>query len=720
MSLSGGNERAVSQTIGYILLISVVITATGVTVMIGSEAIGGLQASNDVESAATTMQSVDSQLSSLTMVTDASTSSFEVPDSEGGYTTVERGGSLQINVSGGDQYCRASVPLGSIRYERQGRIVGYEAGGIWERSPGGGSAMTTPPDVTFRNGILGVSTVNLTGDVSTGENDVTLNETRSRASTVVIESALQDCQRVSTLNVSVNSSFHEAWGEYLAEETGGTLYDDTQTAESDTVRVVLDSDQLPRRANYEKNNVINMSESANYMDDVTIDSDSISVDKGTDNTYLVSVNSLARGPPDVDYVTPLSAGNVTNRTRAPIDVAFVIDESGSMGNGNKIGNAKDAAEVAVGTMNTSHIGDRASVIGYTSYSDQRFVGANERYFSSNSDEVNGTINSLHASGSTDIASGLNASIAALSTRERSRQAHVILLTDGENSPGGKCDEYGIYDNNDCRDFFDERTMNAARIADSKGYTVHTFAYGGGADDELLEDVADETGGTFHEAGTGDELEEVFASVVSDITQSEPYVVRTPLSTNFTTGDGQTNAPQIVGDTDSIASHSTGGETFLNVNDPTAPTLFSHSFAISGGEEAIINATTYTCDEWESTGQTEELTVGGETSAYPVARCTEIDATNESLPDDDITINENGDDASWLMTGEEINESLDPYVNNTNDQFALDSNQVVVTFDFPDSRVSPNHLSLVYEVGLSESEARAGEVVNVQVSEVDVE
>lgn len=721
------DDRGVSEVVGYILLVGLVLTATAIAVAMGAEAIGGLESENDATSARAILEDVDAELETVSRSSSAPTRTFDFSGTAGGHLQVQSGGWLNVSLmSATDRRCSTETRLGTIRFEEDSRIVAYEAGGTWERSPGGGSAMLTQPDIAFRDGTLDVDLVNISGVINQGDTEARFNQTATRERNLDHQNDLGACDSIDHVNITIKSSFHQAWGEYLQEQTGGDL--NATESDEEVVQVQLDSGELPRRVDMYNNSVVNLNDSRSgvdidYMEDVSFGSDprNLTVDKDAGNSYLVSVTALSDRPPQIGDVQTLQAANVSNRTRGPVDVSFVIDESGSMG-GSKIQNAREAAKIAVGTMNTTFIGDRAGIVGYEAYPEYEFIddSGEKVYFSSDNDSANSTIDGLSAGGSTDISAALNASLASLSYREDRRDAHIILLTDGRNQPGSKCWEYV---SSDCEDYFDQRTRNGAHIAAERGIPVHTFAYGSGANEGLLRYINSTTGGRFNSSGDGEALKDFFQSVIEGITREDDYVTRTPLTTNMTSG-GQAHPPQIVGDTDSIASVSnSNGQTFLNINDPTAPTLFSHSFAVDDGEPVAINATKYECadDGWRDTGGSTE--VGGTT--YPIARCTEIVATNDTLEDDRIEHYLNGSDVTSLRTNDDINKSLAPYTTNmsgTHRLTNLSSNQVIFNLNFsqdPESGLQ-NNLVLLYEIGLSEEEASGANVINVRESTVTLD
>lgn len=762
MNLITGDERGVSEVVGYVLLVGLVLTSSGIAIVIGSQAIGGLQAESDAVAARPVLEELDAELTSVAASSDASSTTFDFSgvagrtagvSGPGGNTggsqtvgeqlSVQRDGSFNVTVFAVDgTRCSAESDLGTVRFEEDSRVVAYEGGGIWERSPSGGSAMVTAPDVSFREGSLDVSLVNITGHMNSGETTVTFNQTATRLKNAAHENELANCASVDRVEITVNSTFADAWGEYLAEQTGATANE----IADDSVRLELTSTELPRRVDMERNRVVNVSNppymTAGAATGYTEGTGprSITVDKDAGNSYLVSVESLTERRPRISEIRSFDQGNVTNFTRDPIDVAFVIDESGSMnygsnpatcseyggytqacpddenGDGNysdpgeRIYGAQQAAKAAVATMNTSVIGDRGTVVGYNLDSRQRYPGGS--YFTASPTELNTTFNDLYAAGGTNFADALNRSIDALQYRDEDREAHILLLTDGEHDvPSSRCYEYFGYPSCDAE--WDDRARNAARIADSRGYTVHTFAYGADAENATLQDIASITGGQFNYSADGDELEEVFADLLGNLSSEQDYVARTPLSTNFT-DDQEVNPPQIVGDTDPIANDDVGGQTFLNINDPTSPTLFAHSFSVDDGDEVVINATKFECVEWADVGSSVE--VDGRT--LPLARCQRMDGTNESLEDSRIEIYKNGDDMTPLLTNDAINDTLNQYDTTGNDEFDnLASNQVVVNLNFEATPEFENNLVLLYEIGLSEADVRGSDIVNLQESTV---
>ena len=322
-----------------------------------------------------------------------------------------------------------------------------------------------------------------------------------------------------------------------------------------------------------------------------------------------------------------------------------------------------------------------------------------------------------------------------------------------------CDSYS--DDDDPFDCYNNRlALDKINESAAAGATVYTIGLGADSylDEAFLKKAANLTGGSYYQAQNSDELDEVFSDIRNEFS-NETFVARTPLTTNMS-ASGQVYAPQIAGDTDGVSNVTIGGQTYLNVNDPDAPSRFSHSFAIQDGGSITFNVTQYSCDEWQATPRTHT----NNSTSFQVVRCAEINESDSTTirprldndnddaydedpaygassgvnDDSDGEIDEDpidglmldGDDASALIANDpawwqtDINESLtafpDVTINKTTGELHMNSNQALVIFDLPDGEETSNMLVLLYQVGLSESNARPEGVINIQISEVSID
>jgi hypothetical protein len=731
------DDRGLSKVIGTALLVSFVFVGAMATLFVGAQALDQASSQQRAAAAEASLQQAARTLTSLAGGSGSSRAPLDLSGDVGDEMELVERGELEIVVNqGSPSSCTATVPLSSLRFEQSGRTIAYEAGGVWRAARRNGSTMVSPPTLGFRDGTLEVTVLNLTGTVDQDANVAEYREeaSLSRSNDLEINLTSAPCQDPGNISVTVQSDFYHAWGEYFQSSL------DVGTADifhgNETARLFISEANFPTRLDNERNRAINLSHAptAPYMNDVDVPTGgrSITVNKTRFNgssvgPFPATLVPLDRSePPAVGTLKTMTTDNTTRVVRPPVDVVFVMDISDSMSYTN-VEDAKDALNNSVGVLNTSFIGDRAGIVYYSG--DANYMFPNGTYFSGNPDELNATADELTApwaqlTPNTDLAGALNHSIAQLDTaRDERHDGNILLMTDGKNEPSEtECGYYG-YDvsNNsnlqdDCNAHFDDRTLNAAHIAEERGYTVYTFGFSSSANETLLSDVADITGGEYFFASDGTELEENFANVTRQITVTQAYMTRTPLSTNVSIENGQVLVPEMPGDVGDIAAYNQSDNTFLNVNDPAAPSLFRHGSLVDNGQTVRFNATVYDCDQWESTGSLIEQ--NGTT--YPVARCGNITATNRSLDATDITVHTNwkNSNATSLRQTDAVNETLEPFVGDDG-TFALGSNQAVVRLDFEPQGDAENDMFLLYQIGVAESSVQTADVVDVEVGRVEI-
>jgi Mg-chelatase subunit ChlD len=730
------DERGASEVVGAVLLISMVLSSSLLILAIGADGIQEVRTVSDEKQASTVLQEVDSRFSTLAASSDSPETSFDFAETNPRDYDLSREGYFNLTLNN-DAACSMETSLSSIRFaNRNNVLVGYEAGGVWKRFPSNGSTAVTSPAVTYRAGTVDVNLVNLSGQIDQSTNRAALKEAASLARTRnatdnLFNSSHGSCARPDNLSMKVQSTFYEAWASYLQKEFNATA---TPHESNETVTMQLEQSKLPERANDSQNNVVNLSAGGTY-NDITINSDSITVDKGSGNIYSVSATPMSKGELNVGNVTFIE--NATNVSRAPIDIVYVLDESGSMDNTDsdsrsRSEEAQEAARNFNGDLN--HSKDRGAVISYDDYADYRRTASQSSYISGDfsSSGVNGSINDIpdFPNGGTHANLGLVKANNVLGLQSsESRNKIIILLTDGVND--------GCYDTNDndpydCSSDRNSMAIDQAINASKNGATVYTVGYGDDTDidEAFLKEVAEKGGGTFNQATNADELEEVFKDIQREVSKSQ-VIAKSPQSTNFTSGNGEVYAPSAAGATGQVSSFSINGQEFSNINDPTAASKYSHMFALSDDEKVKFEAYNMGCDEWAGTGRTK--THNGKT--FSVARCTNVTKSSALSPtavklDGDYIGDVLREDEAWWQ--DDVNETLNAYnsvgVNITSNASAsqdnfgkldLESNQALVYWDLPDGSDSANRMLVLYEIGLSESEAETEGVVNIKVNNVKV-
>jgi Ca-activated chloride channel homolog len=172
------------------------------------------------------------------------------------------------------------------------------------------------------------------------------------------------------------------------------------------------------------------------------------------------------------------------------DIAIVVDRSGSMGSNNRWSGLSDAMDVFLTEINNTEQTEYVSLSSYSTYP------ANNQNLTADTSLITSAFSTLYPSGWTNIGGGLVMGTNSLKNDLLSRPyaaKTIILMTDGWHNIGTP-------------------PYNAANIAVNRNHTVHTIAFGAGANSALMEDIANQTGGKFFQPLTNQELIDTFREI----------------------------------------------------------------------------------------------------------------------------------------------------------------------------------------------------------------
>ena len=212
----GSDERGISEILGTVLLISMVLLGSATVIIFGASAISDATQRTTTEAATDYLETVDSRLATLSASSDDPEVVFDPQDAAAREYHVRRDGYMNVTVNDNPD-CSVNQTLSTIAFEdSNGNTVGYEGGGVW-RSGIDSSTQVTPPDVTLADGMLDVNLVNVTGTFDQARNRVALNasETRNTTETFSENLARGDCPRPDNVSITVKSQFYDGWADYL-------------------------------------------------------------------------------------------------------------------------------------------------------------------------------------------------------------------------------------------------------------------------------------------------------------------------------------------------------------------------------------------------------------------------------------------------------------------------------------------------------------------------
>lgn len=350
ITVAFGN-RGQSSVLGVVLIVGVTVMGITGIMLFGTTAIQDSQTRSEIDSAEHAMTQLDSQFS-LVALGSAEHQGASVPVRSGSSMSVnaERGW-MNVSVSDSDDgnFTIFNTTLGAVTYENDGTTLAYQGGGVWKRTPDGGSVMVSPPEFHYRkesgdNPTLTLPLVVVRGNGSiAGEAKVQKDQTISWFPNES-DSSQKNPLSGGEINVTIHSDYYEAWGAFFEERTGGSVtYDHDR--ERVTITMVVEKSQPGVNAAI-------MSGSSGTLDlkkDAEIDSYNSTVapyGSGEANTSIVTAGTLnlkndARVKGDVvagDSVDMHSQSEITGNVTYGVD----LDDSGTIG-----GWTKDGAEVSI-------------------------------------------------------------------------------------------------------------------------------------------------------------------------------------------------------------------------------------------------------------------------------------------------------------------------------------------------------------------------------------
>ena len=223
----------------------------------------------------------------------------------------------------------------------------------------------------------------------------------------------------------------------------------------------------------------------------------------------------------LEEVLPVRSDFEKEKEKPSLAMVLVIDKSGSMG-GQKIELAKDAARAAVELLGPK---DQLGVIAF----DGAPTWVADIRPASDKTGLEGRISTIGAGGGTNLYPAMTQARDAL-RRTAAKLKHVIVLTDGQSSPG---DFDGV-----TRDLANDRV------------TVSAVGVGEGADQNLLETMARTGGGRYYFTADPGNIPQIFAKETVTASKSaineEPFVPVVIRPTPVLAGVGVEDAPFLLG------------------------------------------------------------------------------------------------------------------------------------------------------------------------------
>ena len=176
----------------------------------------------------------------------------------------------------------------------------------------------------------------------------------------------------------------------------------------------------------------------------------------------------------------------TSTTSTNIDVAIIIDTSGSMRENDPTYKRKEAARAFIDNAKDD---DQIAIIDFDFDVNVLWRIQN---LTSNRDDIKNAVEAIDNVGGTDIGLGLKAAYNELESSSQPNKKAAVLLTDGK-------DIYNYYN-------------NEASLYKDKGWPIYTIGLGDDTDPDLLQDIADTSGGKYFPLTDSSQLENVYFEI----------------------------------------------------------------------------------------------------------------------------------------------------------------------------------------------------------------
>ena len=214
------SESAVSEVIGFIMVFSIVMLAISAIYAVGYPTI---------QSSKENAQFQNMEQSFMVLQSNINTVAFGQAPGRTLETSLG-GGSIAVNSSkgfiivknGAEWY---SGTIGAIEYEKEGRRIAYEGGGVWKKYPAGAALKISEPRIFVHNTSDGnrtvfVSIINISsenGISSVGGEGTASVVVRSKPSTYPLNITYLSTGSGpgDTVNITVTSDYADAWERYF-------------------------------------------------------------------------------------------------------------------------------------------------------------------------------------------------------------------------------------------------------------------------------------------------------------------------------------------------------------------------------------------------------------------------------------------------------------------------------------------------------------------------
>jgi len=233
------SSRGVSTVVGYLLLVAITITASGILLYTGSNMIGSISDQNQNEQAQQSISQFSSE-ASLVALGDLESRTIDYGDTHDGQIEIRENASyvkVYVENDSGDIKNRLleNQSLGAVVYKNGDTEVAYEGGGVWQEQDEY-STMVSPPEYHYQGQTLTFPVVRVSGEGG-ASGSTQLSVKRLNSDDISYPNPITEGK----VHVTIKSDYCRGWRQFFLERTGGSVTecdDQTVTAELSTPKEI--------------------------------------------------------------------------------------------------------------------------------------------------------------------------------------------------------------------------------------------------------------------------------------------------------------------------------------------------------------------------------------------------------------------------------------------------------------------------------------------------
>ncbi|WP_323675668.1 vWA domain-containing protein [Halorubellus sp. PRR65] len=570
------DDRGVSELVGVVLLFGIVIAGSAMIFVSGTAVTDDVRAEGRVDAASSAFSEMDSSVQSLAQRRGNDQEAVSMGAVDPNDADIRDSGELEIQINE-NSACTATMDLSALEYENDGgTTIAYEGGAIWKRTDAG-LVTHKAPELGYQDGALQLQVVRIDGSVEDDEMSVDYDRAESISKTEGIREDLfgtSNCRRPENFSITVTSDYYRGWTDHLESQFGESNVNVEGDDQKVTARADLDVEYdvidipgsgpgtvvpsssgdaiqvgpasplyagaTPAGDATEYSGAVTFLGSMNAnlhsytSEEETWDNETV-VDDVTlwaNETVQLSLDGNAEFQiNDTEFYwdnrTKTVWNNTTVRKRVngtpPLEVSFVLDESGSMQSDGKMTKARDATREFLTVMKDDQ-GHRVNLVGYDYCSDEVYSEWYDQWtcyggdveldvdtyqeFTTDQGAVDDALSELQVGGGTPIPQAIeHASGEFRADGNASNNQVLILLTDGKDEEGAPY------------------PYETAQEEIPDDVTVYTIGVGDEVNEDVLENVAT-TGngnGEYIPVADADELDSVFSAIARNETTEIVHV-----------------------------------------------------------------------------------------------------------------------------------------------------------------------------------------------------